>query len=80
MTKLEQKLIELGYDGIFIGNDNNVYYKKQIKRIVLNFECNKIVTSYLRLPSIEIDSQKQINRIQKAFTQLQQDLEVLNNV
>ena len=77
MTKLESKLLELGYKGIFVGNDNTVYYKNQIKRIVLNFECTKIVTSYLRLPSIEIDNQKQINNIQRAFNQLQKDLEVL---
>ena len=79
MTKLEQKLIELEYKGIFVGNDNNIYYKKQIKRIVLNFECTKIITSYLRLPSLEIDNQKQINNIQQAFNQLQKDLEVLKD-
>jgi TfoX/Sxy family transcriptional regulator of competence genes len=77
MTKLEQKLIELGYDGMFVGNDNNIYYKKQTKRIVLNSKCEKIVTSYLRLPSLEIDSQKQIKNIQQAFNQLQNDLKEL---
>lgn len=79
MTKLEEKLIELGYNGVFVGNDNNIYYKKQTKRIVLDFECKKIITSYLRLSSLEIDNQKQIKRIQQAFNQLQKDLEELKD-
>lgn len=74
MTKLEQKLLELGYDEAFVGNDNNIYFKKQNKRIVLDFKCEKIITSYLRLHSLEIDSQKQIKKIQREFNQLQEDL------
>lgn len=77
MTKLEEKLIELGYNGVFVGNDNNIYYKKQTKRIVLDFKCEKIITSYLRLPSLEINNQKQINNLQQAYNQLQKDLKVL---
>ena len=77
MTKLEEKLLELGYVGVFVGNDNNIYYTKKTKRIVLDFKCEKIITSYLRLPSLEIDNQKQIKKIQQAFNQLQKDLEVL---
>lgn len=77
MTKLEEKLIELGYNEAFVGNDNNIYYKNKIKRIVLNSKCEKIVTSYLRLLSSEIDSEKQIKNIQQAFNQLQDDLEEL---
>ena len=80
MTKLEQKLLQLGYDGIFIGNDNNVYYKKKIKRIVLNPKCEKIVTSYLRLPSLEIINQKQIDKLQQAFDTLQSDLKELEKI
>lgn len=80
MTKLEEKLLQLGYEGLFVDITNQFYYKKGFKRIVLNPTKEKIVYSYLRLLSIEIDNQKQLTRLQQKFNQLQKDLEVLKNV
>ena len=83
MTKLEQKLIELGYEfdhyEVFT---NQTAYRKPIGdidcaiiMIFTNKNINTIVTNYV-INGI-VKSQIHINNILQAFNEMQKDLEVL---
>ena len=86
MTKLEEKLIELGYEKY---DDNRIkrtnFYKNmngcKIK-IMINWNAfgNKIVYSCVQSWTGVFSIQLSIDNLQEAFNQLQQDLEVLQNV
>ena len=76
MTKLEQKLIELGYEFYIDSYGGKVYIKLDYytTKIILS----KKITGYIDTLEIDrIDTQQQIDNLQQAFNQLQQDLEVL---
>ena len=81
MTKLEQKLIELGY--LEDKGYCNIYKKiknRNIFIIRLNYKNkNKINYSCIE-NAYYIQNQQDIDDLQRAFNQLQQDLEVLKDV
>lgn len=74
MTKLEKKLIELGYEK---SNIPRIY----IKRIYGNNIQITICGNTILKPKIQtnniIEYQEEIDNLQQAFNQLQKDLEVL---
>ena len=75
MTKLEQKLLELGYKQDF----PDYLYKKYIQEFVLsidtlNLSNSKMFISYF---TYSFNSQQQIDNLQQAFNQLQNDLKEL---
>ena len=78
MTKLEEKLIELGYveDKCY----SNVYKKIENKNIFiirLNYK-NRNKIDYICIENAYyIETQQDIDHLQQAFNQLQNDLEVL---
>lgn len=78
MTKLEEKLIELGYDQNF--EYPHIFYKK-INGINLNIytccEVSRIQDANVYQVKVGFSTQQQIDDLQKAFNQLQNDLEVL---
>lgn len=83
MTKLEEKLQELGYefDHYEIFTRKNVYKKligdidSSIIFIYTNKDINEITTYYV-INGI-VKSQIHINNLQQAFNEMQKDLEVL---
>lgn len=81
MTKLEQKLIQLGYKDVYFGNWHKVTKHKFVKKIVvLNNEINtdKCGVYWIKKSSNRLyTTQQDIDNLQQAFNQLQQDLEVL---
>lgn len=80
MTKLEQKLCELGYR-THQYDYNNVAFYKISNHFNLTIETNGYVTcvfmGYVDLEGMTINTQQQLDNLQQAFNQLQQDLEVL---
>ena len=75
MTKLEEKLIQLGYrqaphTNRFIKVMNDIIFT-----IVTNYS-DKIIEKYA---VVCVESQQDIDNLQQAFNQLQKDLEVLDN-
>ena len=78
MTKLEQKLQELGYEYI----KHNDYFKKQYSRFIyISIELDK---DKLKVNDYGVDyktnylkKQSQIDNLQLAFNVMQKDLEVL---
>ena len=80
MTKLEQKLIELGYEK-YICADNFKLYIKTINRYDLEIAIknNEEIIHHRIGIDIFLCEQEEIDEIQQAFNQLQQDLEVLKN-
>jgi hypothetical protein len=77
MTKLEEKLIELGYDGLYVSLNKVIWYKYPTKFTIiqLTVESGKI---------IEVEYGERFRKIPKYQTmmeitinQLQKDLEVL---
>ena len=86
MTKLEKKLIELGYikSSIFFVNENrtvvgyeNCKWACLYVEITFFKETNKIHTARLNLYDKEITHYSQVEEIQQAFNELQRDLEEL---
>ena len=83
MTKLEQKLLELGYefDHYEVFTRQNAYKKligdfdPAIIFIYVNKNTNKIAT-YYAINGI-VTSQIHINNLQQAFNEMQKDLEFL---
>ena len=73
MTKLEEKLLELGYK-----NRKRGKYTKKIRyyNLVIIIAFEEIVDFYVDI-NITIDKQQDIDIIQQAFNQLQKDLEEL---
>ena len=80
MTKLEEKLIQLGYKKWLSGNDGVQYYLKLTNEveIEIHIENNKIVNYYV-FQRRNIFKQELIDDLQQAFNQLQKDLEVLKS-
>jgi hypothetical protein len=71
MTKLEQKLIELGYE------TNNSIYKYWFKgQIVIQTFYGNVENYYIICPN-NIHRQQDIDNLQQAFNQLQSDLKEL---
>ena len=78
MTKLEAKLIELGY--VYI--KHNDYFKKQYSRFIyksIELHKNKLkVNDYgVDYKTNFIRKQQQLDNLQKTFNEMQRDLEVL---
>ena len=83
MTKLEEKLIELGYelDDWLSWSFTNVVYSKKYERHNIVIYVNKetiTIKCHRIIPIAFYNEQQDINDLQQAFNQLQQDLEVLN--
>lgn len=90
MTKLEEKLIELGYEyaspnGYYsrLKNDYVMRYEKDTKedyQIIIDLDYKtktKIIDCYI---SLSILRPKDIDNLQQAFDEMKKDLEVLRNV
>ena len=77
MTKLEQKLVELGYKQKYRRSKK---YSKHFRlcELIIRLHKEEIADFYIEI-NITIDNQYQIDVIQQAFNQLQKDLEVLTN-
>ena len=78
MTKLEEKLIELGYEKERICEYTKDFIKEQFYlMITINpYTRNKIVDNYVFQYSFT-KTQQDIDNLQQAYNQLQKDLEVL---
>lgn len=74
MTKLEQKLIELGYEqGL-----RNTYHKRFTSMFILTFEVySEVIFSRVDSQWSGFSCQEQIDTLQQAFNQLQSDLKEL---
>lgn len=81
MTKLEQKLLELGYEEWRYSFEHVTYIKTYNDKVDLNIDIDnaktKITNWYLYVEEITIKQQSYIDGIQQAFNQLQNDLEEL---
>ena len=80
VEKLKEKLSKLGYEEINILT--NHYVKRFCIGVLIHItftENNKCLGYVKELPLYMFETQRDIDNLQKAFTQLQQDLEVLNN-
>lgn len=81
MTKLEQKLIELGYRSYYnsLTHEHHRYYKQFSNIIGMNITINygKITVSNVEYFSHLFYKQDQIDNLQQAFNQLQNDLKEL---
>lgn len=83
-TKLEEKLIDLGYEKreVFYQN-NNIYRIKYIKSVnnVAYIELNVYENyTYCVRNEYSITDQSMIDRIQQAFNIMQKDLELLKEI
>ena len=84
MTKLEQKLIELGYE-IYLKEFNTVskLAYKTINKYDIKLRLNKEITKIYAFGVVDectelyINSQEQIDNLQQAFNIMQKDLEIL---
>lgn len=82
MTKLEEKLIQLGYEVGYEEWDENKEYLNGNKyginkgcTITIRYRNGKFFDAFLYRPYFT--SQQDIDNLQQAFNQLQSDLEVL---
>lgn len=82
MTKLEQKLIKLGYiDHRKTHPSFNDFYKfYNDYTLVIYLDENKIIDFDVSVFSARYKSQQDIDNLQQAFNQLQIDLEAIKNV
>lgn len=82
MTKLEEKLIELGYEHRYDPTAQKVEYFKSMRvsnrwiRLVVVIDIDRIIRNCVA-NCIDIKSQQDIDNLQQAFNVLQKDLEVL---
>ena len=77
MTKLEQKLIELGYEQFEF---NQYEYNKEIEKYNCSLAIIVIddkIESFHMFRIISIKSQQDIDNLQLAYNELQKDLEAL---
>ena len=75
MNKLEQKLIELGYERFVL----SVYTKDIFKNsLFIRFKENKILKTHI-VVNESVLTQQDIDNLQQAFNVLLQDLEVLKD-
>lgn len=85
MTKLEEKLIELGYevDDWLSWSFTNVAYSKKYERHKIVIYVDRDTQTYKGqrvLPLTYYNNKQDIDNLQQAFNQLQQDLEALKVV
>ena len=74
MTKLEQKLKELGYEYECL----NIYYKEFNKTLVLTIDLYpNLIYGRVHCCFAEFHNQQDIDNLQLAFNEMQRDLEVL---
>lgn len=78
MSKLEEKLQELGYEY----NKNFMYYRKEINdHIRINIEVFKgQICDYRILDTKVIKTQEHIDNLQQAFNEMQKDLAILKEI
>ena len=83
MTKLEEKLIKLGYkhDRYFtlIHSFVKIYNDKWNLTIETSGDETRVVEGYVDLDGIAIYTQQDIDNLQKAYNILQQDLKMLED-
>lgn len=81
MTKLEQKLIELGYKSYYNSlNSEHQRYCKQFSNVIemnITIKYSKITISNVEYFSHLFYKQQDIDNLQQAFNQLQSDLKEL---
>ena len=81
MTKLEEKLIELGYktyeNFMLIHSFIKIYYDKWNLIIETGCDETNVIECYVDLDGCAIYTQQDIDNLQQAFNQLQKDLELL---
>lgn len=82
MTKLEQKLIKLGYEKISHNYMTKITrYKKDFDFAHINLHIrNNEIFMYGVCANCDYQEQYEIDNLQQAYNQLQADLEVLINV
>ena len=76
MSKLEDKLQELGYRK---REYSKVQYFKSIYGGIIHLDITDLVSTYVE-PKYIIHYQQDIDNLQQAFNEMQKDLEVLRNV
>ena len=77
MSKIERKLVKLGYK--YCDDFMSVYvYVKSYYKYNLTIEVwphlNRVIEGYVDLDSMSIYKQRDINRLQRAYNKLQQDI------
>ena len=72
MTKLEQKLLELGYS-----QEDEVIYFKYVNRCYLFINSHNLKKYGVECPMMTYTKQRHIDNLQQAFNQLQSDLKEL---
>lgn len=81
MTKLEEKLLELGYRKNASSIRDSFFFNKPFSVIQIVIYTDKKITkikdTFVDNIDHKIKTQKGINNLQQAFNQLQKDLEVL---
>ena len=83
MTKLEEKLIELGYCYAFDNSEGYLYVKSPNKKYIFNVLLSyskRRIENYDMLSVYDIHSQKDIDNLQQAFDEMQKDLEILKEI
>lgn len=80
MTKLEKELIELKYHYLFDNSEGYLYCKRHNGKYIFNVMISynkKRIENYDVSSVYDFHSQKDIDDLQKAFNEMQEDLEVL---
>lgn len=83
MSKLEEKLIELGYRYSFDNDEGYLYIKTYNKKYIFNVlisYSNKRIENYDVANVYDFHSQQDIDNLQQAFDEMQKDLEILKGV
>ena len=84
MTKLEEKLIELGYEECKISHNDLKKYKKEYNdyiNIYLYYDLyDKKFTNWKVKPYADINDQSVLDDLQQAYNEMEKDLEALRNV
>ena len=78
MTKLEEKLIELGYE-IYHKDNYSIIWNKDylVYELKIQIINDKIFQSYIKSMNYLFFTQTHIDNLQQAFNEMQKDLEVL---
>lgn len=80
MTKLEEKLLELGYRYSFDNSEGYLYIKTHNKKYIFNVLLSyskRRIENYDMANVYDIHSQQDINDLQQAFNEFQKDLQKL---
>ena len=84
MTKLEEKLIELGYKPyeyfMLIHSFIKIYNDKWNVIIETGMDKTHVIECYVDLDGTAIYTQQDIDNLQQAFDEMQKDLEILKGV